>query len=356
MVFYQNVPCLPTQAVTLLALETSCDETAAALYGERGLIGHRIQSQAARHSRYGGVVPELASRDHARDLLPLIETLFRDTGQGIQDLTAVAATAGPGLPGALHVAHALGQSLAFARGIPFFGIHHLEAHIFSGGLGPTPIDPPFVALVVSGGHTELVFVRALGCYELIGATRDDAAGEAFDKAALLIGLSYPGGAALSALAREGVPGRFRLPRPMLDQDGCEMSFSGLKTALLYALRALPEPLRRAHRADLACAFEASIVEVLVEKSFRALAMTGCRALVVCGGVSANARLREALSARAEASAVRVLFPPTEFCTDNAAMIAHVAWLRWKAGEHPADTVPVRTRWPLESLAQPGSLA
>jgi len=341
--------------VTLLALETSCDETAVALYDRAGLVGHRIQSQAARHARFGGVVPELASRDHARDLLPLIEQLFRGTGKRLRDLTAVAATAGPGLPGALHVAHALGQSVAFARGIPFFGIHHLEAHIFSADLGSRRLDPPFVALVVSGGHTELVAVRALGRYQLLGATRDDAAGEAFDKAALLLGLPYPGGAALSRLAREGHRERFELPRPMLDQSGCEMSFSGLKTALLYMLRTLPKPTA-ADRADLALAFETSVVEVLVEKSFRTLTETGYSKLVVCGGVSANERLREALCARAEASAVRVVFPSPEFCTDNAAMIAHVAWLRLEAGERPADSVPVRPRWPLESLTPPGTRA
>jgi len=355
VVFYQNVAQLPISTVTLLALETSCDETAAALYDGEGLVGHRIQSQADRHTRFGGVVPELASRDHARDLLPLIEKLLCDTGKGLRDLTAVAATVGPGLPGALHVAHALGQSVAFARGIPFIGVHHLEAHIFSSGLGTGGLDPPFVALVVSGGHTELVAVRALGRYQLLGATRDDAAGEAFDKAALLLGLSYPGGAALARLAREGHPGRFELPRPMLDQSGCEMSFSGLKTALLYTLRALPVPTS-VDRADLAAAFETSVVDVLVEKSFRALAQAGYSGLVVCGGVSANERLREALTVRAAASAIRVVFPSPEFCTDNAAMIAHVAWLRLKAGERPGAFVPVRTRWPLESLTPPGSRA
>ena len=352
MVFYPNVMQLPNPGVTLLALETSCDETAAALYDQRGLIGHLVRSQEARHAAFGGVVPELASRDHARDLLPLIERLFLETGVGLGDLTAVAATAGPGLPGALHVAHALGGSLAFARNIPFLGIHHLEAHVFSGGLGSERLEPPFVALIVSGGHTELVEVLGLGSYRLLGATRDDAAGEAFDKAAILLGLPYPGGAALSRLARGGRAERYRLPRPMLDQPGSEMSFSGLKTAFLYALKALPEPTPP-DRADLACAFEAAVVEVLVEKSFRALMQTGHRVLVVCGGVSANERLRRELSDRGVAAAIRVVFPPLEFCTDNAAMIAHVAWLRFHAGERPRGAVPVRTRWGLESLTPPG---
>lgn len=340
------------QAVMLLALETSCDETAVALYGRRGLLGHRIQSQADLHARFGGVVPELAARDHTRDLLPLIRGFLEETGTRVQDLTAVAATSGPGLPGALHVAHALGQSVAFARGIPFLGVHHLEAHIFSGGLGPERVEPPFVALVVSGGHTELVAVEALGRYRLLGATRDDAAGEAFDKAALLLGLPYPGGPALSRLALTGDPERFDLPRPMLDQDGCEMSFSGLKTALLYTLRALRNPTQEDH-ADLAAAYQAAIVDVLTEKSFRALAETGSAELVVCGGVSANPSLRRALQVRGRRAGVRVVFPPLEFCTDNAAMIAHVAWLRLAAGERTGNPVPVRTRWPLTDLAPPG---
>jgi N6-L-threonylcarbamoyladenine synthase len=337
--------------VHLLALETSCDETAVALYGQHGLEDHLVHSQTDVHARYGGVVPELASRDHGRHLLPLVEKLLVRAGLAPGSLSALAVTLGPGLPGALHVGQAFGQGLAYALGIPLIGIHHLEAHLFSAGLGPEPPDLPFVALLVSGGHSELVRVDGLGCYTLLGATRDDAAGEAFDKVAQLLGLPYPGGPELAALAETGQPERFRLPRPMLDQPGCEMSFSGLKTAVLRALRQIETPTGR-DRADLAAAFEIAVVEVLVEKSWRALAETGGSRLVVAGGVSANRRLRDALGARAAGTAVRVFFPPLEFCTDNAAMVAHVAWLRWQAGERSLAGGSVRTRWPLESLRPP----
>ncbi len=337
--------------VYLLALETSCDETAVALYGSDGLKGHLVHSQVAVHARYGGVVPELASRDHGRYLLPLVESLLEQAGLSTGDLSALAVTQGPGLPGALHVGQAFGRGLAFALGIPLIGIHHLEAHLFSAGLGSDPPEPPFVALLVSGGHTELVQVDGLGRYALLGATRDDAAGEAFDKVAQLLGLPYPGGPALARLAETGCLTRFRLPRPMLSQPGCEMSFSGLKTAVLYALRQIEDPTSQ-DRADLAAAFETAITEVLVEKSWRALEKTGASKLVVAGGVSANQRLRSSLDRRSQGTGVRVYFPPLEFCTDNAAMVAHVAWLRWLAGEQTTTDEHVRTRWPLESVRPP----
>jgi N6-L-threonylcarbamoyladenine synthase len=352
VVFYPRIPTKPRALVYLLALETSCDETAVALYGGDGFKAHLVHSQTAIHARYGGVVPELASRDHGRYLLPLVERLLGQAGLSAADLLALAVTQGPGLPGALHVGQAFGRGLAYALGIPLIGIHHLEAHLFSAGLGPDPPELPFVALLVSGGHTELVQVEGLGCYRLLGATRDDAAGEAFDKVAQLLELPYPGGPALARLAETGCPTRFRLPRPMLAQPGCEMSFSGLKTAVLHVLRQIREPTSQ-DRADLAAAFETAVAEVLVEKSWRALGKTGVSRLVVAGGVSANLRLRDALDRRTHGTRVRVYFPPLEFCTDNAAMVAHVAWLRWLAGERTTTDEPVRTRWPLESVRPPG---
>jgi N6-L-threonylcarbamoyladenine synthase len=332
----------------VLAIETSCDETAAAVYdGEQGLLAHRLYSQVELHAQYGGVVPELASRDHVRKLLPLIEGVLEDAHTRPAQIGGVAYTAGPGLVGALLVGAAVGRSLAFAWGCPAVGIHHLEGHLLAPMLETEAPEFPFLALLVSGGHTLLAEVRGLGEYQIIGASVDDAAGEAFDKTAKLLGLPYPGGPALAKLAESGRPGRFRFPRPMLDRPGLDFSFSGLKTAVVVAARGAQ--MDDAIRADMAYEFQQAVVDTLVAKCERALRQTSLPTLVVAGGVGANLRLREDLRRLGERLGVRVLYPRPEFCTDNAAMIAYAGYRRLSAGQADDLKIKATARWPLDAL-------
>lgn len=333
----------------VLGIETSCDETAAAVYdSERGLLSHRLYSQVALHAKYGGVVPELASRDHVQKLLPLIEGALADAGVGSDDISGVAYTAGPGLVGALLVGASVARSLAYAWNRPAVGVHHLEGHLLAPMLEHEAPEFPFLALLVSGGHTLLAEVRGLGEYEIIGTSVDDAAGEAFDKTAKLLGLPYPGGPALAKLADSGKPGRFRFPRPMLDRPGLDFSFSGLKTAVVVATRGLD--LNDEVRADVAREFQDAVVETLVTKCERALRQTALSTLVVAGGVGANRKLRAELVQLGQRLNVRVLYPRPEFCTDNAAMIAYAGYRRLAAGEHDDLKIRATARWPLDTLA------
>ena len=335
----------------VLGIETSCDETAAAIYdGAVGLRSHRLFSQVDLHAQYGGVVPELASRDHVRKLLPLIEAALSDAGLKADEIDGIAYTAGPGLVGALLVGASVARSLAFAWDKPALGVHHLEGHLLAPMLEPQAPTFPFLALLVSGGHTLLAEVRGIGDYEIIGASVDDAAGEAFDKTAKLLGLSYPGGPALAKLADSGQPGRFKFPRPMLDRPGLDFSFSGLKTAVVVALRNLT--LDDAMRADVAAEFQCAVVDTLAAKCERALDQTGFDALVVAGGVGANRALRERLAVMGQRRGVRVYYPRPEFCTDNAAMIAYAGYRRLVAGQHDDLAIRATARWPLDTLSKP----
>jgi N6-L-threonylcarbamoyladenine synthase len=341
----------------VLGIETSCDETGVALFdGERGLLAHALHTQAQLHADYGGVVPELASRDHVRRLLPLTRGLLEETGCRLDQLTAVAYTEGPGLAGALLVGAATAHGLARALGIPALGVHHLEAHLLSPLLSrPAPVFP-FVALLVSGGHTQLMRVAAVGDYELLGETLDDAAGEAFDKTAKLLGLGYPGGPALAKLAASGTAGRFKLPRPMMASGDLDFSFSGLKTAVLTAIK--DRAIDAAARADLAAEIETAIADVLAAKAFAALKRTGLAQLVVAGGVGANLTLRARLNVGARARGAQVFYPELELCTDNGAMIAFTAALRMQRDpslvtRHSSPGFTVRPRWELQTLAAAG---
>jgi N6-L-threonylcarbamoyladenine synthase len=337
----------------VLGIETSCDETAVALYdGEKGLMANRVFSQIELHRRHGGVVPELASREHIQRLLPMIEAVLAEAGTEPQAIDGIAYTAGPGLIGALLVGASVARSLGYAWGIPVIGIHHLEGHLLAPALEPGAPRFPFVALQVSGGHTLLVEVEGVGRYRILGETQDDAAGEAFDKTAKLLGLGYPGGPALAALAEHGRPGVFEFPRPMLDRPGLDFSFSGLKTAVVVAVRG--RELDDLARADVARGFEEAIVDTLVTKSLRALKATGLDTLVVAGGVGANRRLRETLTARLAAARARAFFPRPEFCTDNAAMIALAGHHRLAAGESEDLAVRAQARWPLDELKPPAA--
>jgi N6-L-threonylcarbamoyladenine synthase len=337
--------------VLVLGIETSCDETGIALYDTgQGLRAHALHSQVTLHADYGGVVPELASRDHIRRVLPLTREVLREAGTTLAELDAVAYTAGPGLAGALLVGAGIGTSLAYALGIPAIGIHHLEGHLLSPLLADPAPGFPFVALLVSGGHTQLMRVGGVGDYTLLGETLDDAAGEAFDKSAKLLGLGYPGGPAIAALAASGRTGKYPLPRPMLHSDNLDFSFSGLKTAVLTAVRALP-PDAQAH-ADLAAELQSAIVDVLVGKSIAALEQSGLTRLVVAGGVGANHQLRAQLNAAAQRRGYTVYYPPFEFCTDNGAMIAFAGALRLQQGAPECSTgsgFTVRPRWDLVQL-------
>jgi N6-L-threonylcarbamoyladenine synthase len=334
----------------ILAIESSCDESAAAILdASRGLLAHEIFSQIDLHRVFGGVVPELASRDHVRRLLPLVRTVMAKAGTEPRDLNGVAYTAGPGLIGALLTGASLARSLAYAWKVPALGVHHLEGHLLAPLLEPNPPPFPHVALLVSGGHTMLIEVRAIGRYRLLGETRDDAAGEAFDKTAKLLGLPYPGGPELARLAEGGRPGAFEFPRPMVDRPGLEFSFSGLKTAVLHAIRG--REMTDALRADVAEGVQSSIVETLTIKALRALEETGLDTLVVSGGVSANSNLRARLADAARREGSRVYYPRIEFCTDNAAMIAVAGLARLKAGQHDGLAIKARAQWPLESLPQ-----
>ena len=333
----------------VLALESSCDESAVAVLDEEaGLRAHELFSQVDLHRAYGGVVPELASRDHVRRLLPLIRTVLDKASIAPAEIQGVAYTAGPGLIGALLTGAALARSLAFAWGVPSIGVHHLEGHLLAPLLEPDPPPFPHVALLVSGGHTLLIEVSGIGRYRTLGASRDDAAGEAFDKTAKLLGLPYPGGPQLAELAAHGRAGAFTFPRPMLDRPGLEFSFSGLKTAVLHALAG--RTLSAALRADVARGVEDAIVDTLIAKALRALEDTDLAVLVVSGGVSANRTLRTRLAAAVGARGARVYYPRIEFSTDNAAMIAVAGLARLKAGEHDTLAIAARAQWPLESLA------
>ena len=333
----------------ILGIETSCDETGLALYdNERGLLAHALHSQVALHAEYGGVVPELASRDHIRKTLPLLRGIFRQANLKPATVDGVAYTRGPGLIGALLVGAAIGRSLAWTWNIPAIGVHHMEGHLLAPMLEAEPPEFPFVALLVSGGHSLLVRVAGVGRYQILGESVDDAAGEAFDKTAKLLGLPYPGGPALAKLAEQGDPRRFTFPRPMTDRPGCDFSFSGLKTAALTAWRALEPTLE--NQADVARAFEEAVVDTLAIKCQRALQATGLARLVVAGGVGANRRLRERLRELAAERGGRVYYPRLEFCTDNGAMIAYAGWRRLAAGQCETTAVEVLPRWPLDSLS------
>ena len=330
----------------VIGIESSCDETAVAVYdAEAGLLSHRLHSQVAMHQAYGGVVPELASRDHVRRLLPLVREALDQAASGPNTIDGIAYTAGPGLMGALLVGAGFAAALGFAWGKPALGIHHLEGHLLAPLLEPDPPAFPFLALLVSGGHTQLVDVAGLGAYRILGETLDDAAGEAFDKTAKLLGLSYPGGAALAALAEGGISGRFVFPRPMLDRPGLDFSFSGLKTAVLVALRG--RVLDDAIRADVARGFEDAVLDTLAEKCRRALESSRHRRLIVAGGVGANRRLRARLADVARGLGAKLYFPRAEFCTDNGAMIALAGCMRLSAGMHQGRTVAVRANLKLE---------
>ena len=336
---YQN-PLVP-QPFLVLGIETSCDETGVALYDGR-LLAEAVHSQVAMHEAYGGVVPELASRDHIRRLVPLTRAVLEKAGKKASDLQAIGYTEGPGLAGALLVGASFARGLAQALGIPAIGVHHLEGHLLSPLLSERAPEFPFVALLVSGGHTQLMRVESVGNYELLGETQDDAAGEAFDKTAKLLGLGYPGGPALEQLALKGTPGRFSLPRPMLASGNLDFSFSGLKTAVLTLVKGESPS---AH-ADIARAFVDAIVEVLVAKCLRALETTGLDRLIVAGGVGANKQLREALNAQAARKRFEVFYPELALCTDNGAMIALTAALKMPAPAGAGNAFTVKPRWDL----------
>lgn len=336
----------------VLGIESSCDETGVALYdtsrpGAEGLLAHAVYSQIKLHAEYGGVVPELASRDHVRKLLPLIRQTLAEAGLSVRDIDGVAYTAGPGLVGALLVGAGVARALAWALQVPALGVHHMEGHLLAPLLEADPPQPPFVALLVSGGHTQLIAVEAIGRYRLLGETLDDAAGEAFDKTAKLMGLPYPGGPQLARLAEQGTPGRFRFARPMTDRPGLDFSFSGLKTQVLLAWRDSDQSGQT--RNDIARGFEDAVVDTLAIKCERALDAAGCDTLVVAGGVGANKRLREKLQAMCSRRGGRACFPRPAFCTDNGAMIAFAGALRLQAGQHDGQTPAVSPRWDMATL-------
>jgi N6-L-threonylcarbamoyladenine synthase len=333
----------------VLGIETSCDETGVAIYDSaRGLRADALFSQIALHAEYGGVVPELASRDHVRKLLPLVRQVLAEAGLSVSELDGVAYTAGPGLVGALMVGAATGRALAWALDKPAIGVHHMEGHLLAPLLEPEPPAPPFVALLVSGGHTQLVEVAAVGRYRLLGQSLDDAAGEAFDKTAKLMGLPYPGGPELARLAESGRAGAFRFSRPMTDRPGLDFSFSGLKTQVMLAWNASDRADQT--RADIARGFEDAVVDTLALKCERALKATGDRRLVVAGGVGANRRLRARLQESARRGGWKVYFPRPAFCTDNGAMIAFAGALRLAAGQREGGDVRVLPRWDMAGLA------
>lgn len=337
----------------VLGIETSCDETAVALYdNDRGLLDHRLFSQVKLHAEYGGVVPELASRDHVRKLLPMLRELMSATSVTSGDIDGVAYTLGPGLIGALMVGSCVGRGLAYGWGVPAIGVHHMEGHLLAPLLEENPPEFPFVALLVSGGHTMLVAVPGVGQYEILGESVDDAAGEAFDKVAKMLDLDYPGGPRIAALAEQGTPGRFRFPRPMTDRPGLDFSFSGLKTFTMNTIaelrgdQVLPDAQTR---ADISWAFQDAVVDTLTIKCLRALRQTGFSRLVIAGGVSANLHLRAVLEARLAKINAQVFYARQEFCTDNAAMIALAGCRRLMAGQSDGLALQPRPRWSLDSL-------
>ncbi|RUO78974.1 tRNA (adenosine(37)-N6)-threonylcarbamoyltransferase complex transferase subunit TsaD [Pseudidiomarina taiwanensis] len=333
----------------VVGIESSCDETGVAIYDtERGLLAHRLYSQVKLHADYGGVVPELASRDHVRKTLSLLDQALADAELTRTDIDAVAYTMGPGLVGALLVGSCIGRSLAFGLGVPALGVHHMEGHLLAPMLEDDAPEFPFIALLVSGGHTQLVEVRGIGSYQLLGESIDDAAGEAFDKTAKLMGLEYPGGPRLAALAAEGRAGQYRFPRPMTDRPGLDFSFSGLKT---FAANTIADSDKSQQAlADIAFAFQEAVIDTLVIKARRAIEQTGLKRLVVAGGVSANIALREQLTEFMQRVGGKVYFPRPEFCTDNGAMIAFAGAQRLVAGERQDLAVITKPRWPLAELS------
>ena len=344
----------------VLGIETSCDETGIALYDtERGLLADALHSQIELHVEYGGVVPELASRDHIRKTLPMIRQLMAEANIGHKQIDGVAYTSGPGLIGALLVGASLGRSLAMAWDVPAVGVHHMEGHLLAPMLEDNPPEFPFVALLVSGGHTQLVEVGGLGDYQLLGESLDDAAGEAFDKAAKMLGLPYPGGPQIAKLATNGIVGRFDFPRPMVNRPGLDFSFSGLKTFTKNTIaKCTQEAIERGEagldtqtKADIACAFQEAVVSTLTIKCKRALQQTLLKRLVIAGGVSANQRLRESLHKMSDKNRSQVFYARPEFCTDNGAMIALAGALRLQAGHRESLQVDVHPRWPMNQLAQ-----
>ncbi|MGI9288615.1 MAG: tRNA (adenosine(37)-N6)-threonylcarbamoyltransferase complex transferase subunit TsaD [Pseudomonadales bacterium] len=337
----------------ILGIETSCDETAVAIYdSDVGLLAHALHSQVDLHIDYGGVVPELASRDHVRKLLPLLQQVMAEADTNADAIDGVAYTAGPGLVGALLVGAAFARSLAYAWGRPAIGVHHMEGHLLAPMLEENSPPFPFIALLVSGGHTMLVRVERIGGYEILGESLDDAAGEAFDKAAKMLGLSYPGGPQIGKLATQGVAGRYEFPRPMVNRPGLDFSFSGLKTFTLNTVNDQKDAqgqLDPQDRADIAQAFEAAVVDTLIIKCRRALKQTRLKHLVIAGGVSANLRLRADLGAAAANEDFTVYYPKQEFCTDNGAMIAYAGCQRILAGERGDLSFAAQPRWPLDTL-------
>lgn len=337
----------------ILGIETSCDETGVAIYDEeKGLIANQLHTQIALHADYGGVVPELASRDHIRKLAPLLQAALQEANLTAKDIDGVAYTCGPGLVGALLVGSTVARSLAYAWNVPAIGIHHMEGHLLAPMLEENPPHFPFVALLVSGGHTQLVRVDGVGRYELLGESIDDAAGEAFDKTAKLLGLDYPGGAALARLALNGTPNRFAFPRPMTDRPGLDFSFSGLKTFAANTLHQVMQEegeLTEQSKADIAYAFQEAVVDTLAIKCKRALKQTGLKRLVIAGGVSANKQLRQTLEELMQQLGGEVFYPQPQFCTDNGAMIAYAGFLRLKQGQQQDLAIEVRPRWAMTEL-------
>ena len=337
----------------VLGIETSCDETGVAVYDSAaGLLSHALYSQVAVHAEYGGVVPELASRDHVRKLLPLVNQVLAEAKTGKEQIDGLAYTAGPGLIGALMVGATFGRALAYAWQVPAIGVHHMEGHLLAPMLEDCPPQFPFVALLVSGGHTQLIEVEGVGRYQILGESVDDAAGEAFDKAAKMLDLDYPGGPEIARLAEQGDPSRFRFPRPMTDRPGLDFSFSGLKTFTLNTIAehrgdgVLPDDQTM---ADIACAFQEAVVDTLAIKCRRALEQTGMTTLVIAGGVSANGRLREKLASSLAKVGGKVFYARHEFCTDNGAMIAYAGCQRLMAGQSEPLAVRAIPRWPMDTL-------
>jgi len=333
----------------ILGIETSCDETGIAVYDDTaGLLSHELYSQVKLHADYGGVVPELASRDHVRKIIPLIEKALSDANTQPSELDGVAFTQGPGLVGALLVGSSVGRSLAYAWGVPAVGVHHMEGHLLAPMLEDNAPEFPFIALLVSGGHSMLVKVEGIGSYEVLGESIDDAAGEAFDKTAKLLGLDYPGGPLLAKLAEKGEPGHYKFPRPMTDRPGLDFSFSGLKTFAANTIRAADD--NEQTKANIAYAFQEAVIDTLIIKCKRALKQTGMKRLVIAGGVSANTMLRTQMKTLMDDLRGEVFYPNLAYCTDNGAMIAYAGMQRLKAGETLGLSSQAKPRWPLDTLA------
>ena len=334
----------------VLGIETSCDETGIAIFDDRsGLLADLLFSQVKLHATYGGVVPELASRDHIRKTLPMINEAMEKSGSGPGDIDAIAYTAGPGLVGALMVGASIAKSLALAWDVPAIGIHHMEGHLLAPMLGDPKPEYPFIALLVSGGHTQLMSCESFGRYTLLGESLDDAAGEAFDKVAKMLGLGYPGGPEIARLAESGTPGRFEFPRPMTDRPGLDFSFSGLKTFTLNTLKSL-DPVTDQDRADIAFAFQEAVVDTIKIKCRRSFEATGLSSMIIAGGVSANTRLRESLAQLTDQLGCKIWYPPLKLCTDNGAMIAYAGYERLRNGYTEDLSINVRPRWPMTELA------